>query len=229
MNRGGRLLIQENYSSSATMSTDFEDTPLALEFIGFRRVQLGHRVVGLESRLLQHRESLGPLLGLEGSRWTGLVHRPMVRPRAGRSRRAPALACRVSSGGGPTALPHRAGTATRSAATNTAPPGAATPPPHPASCSGLPPEHPQLVLRREVSPPGLLHHLGLPDPSLLRHRIHRPCLGRPAHATTGYGLSHSPWQRGLRRAPSTVAVRACWHTPEQARLDPQRPSLIERT
>jgi hypothetical protein len=30
MSRGGRLLIQENYSSSATMSTDFEDTPLEL-------------------------------------------------------------------------------------------------------------------------------------------------------------------------------------------------------
>ena len=30
MSRGGRLLIQENYSSSATMSTDFEHTPLEL-------------------------------------------------------------------------------------------------------------------------------------------------------------------------------------------------------
>jgi hypothetical protein len=54
MSRGGRLLIQESYSSSATMSTYFADTPLAEED-GNQRPQIG-QLAAVRRLELQHHD-----------------------------------------------------------------------------------------------------------------------------------------------------------------------------
>ncbi len=120
-----------------------------------------------ESRLMQHGEHLGPLLGRQGPRLTASSGQPLLRPQVpvgGGSPQAHHLASRHTQERGvqPLAAQQRSRLTGLRAAVRFI-------------------EDAPLVLRRESTTLRLLHHLGLPNPSLFHHRIHRPCLGRPAH------------------------------------------------